>query len=323
MPFLSSRLFAHAMLAFTALIWGTTFVFQTTGMVDVGAMGFQFYRFLAGAIALLPLAYIEYRKHGFFINDDDGADHALSNKQLIWGSIGLGVVMFTGSALQQISLHTASVANVAYLTTLYVPLVPVFGLLLFGIHLPWSRWLAVAVFMIGSWLMTGADLSTITPGDWIVLIGAVFWAFHIMLVGALVNRRKIPFQLAFLQTIITAILSLIVFVMVDTIDLALAYAVLPDILFAGVLSIALGFTLQLIAQENCSSSAAAIILSLEGMFAAFAGWILLDQSMTVMAVIGAGIIMIAVLLVELSPVRQSPSPSSSPSSSSSSSPSSS
>jgi len=306
MPFLSSRLFAHAMLAFTALIWGTTFVFQTTGMKDVGAMGFQFYRFLAGAIALLPLAIIEFRRHGFFLSKD-ASDQRLSNTQLFWGAIGLGVLMFTGSALQQISLHTASVANVAYLTTLYVPLVPVFGLLLFGIHLPWSRWLAVAVFMIGSWLMTGADFSTITPGDWIVLLGAVFWAFHIMLVGALVVRREIPFQLAFLQTFITAILSLIVFVMIDTIDLSLAKAVLPDILFAGVLSIALGFTLQLIAQKNCSSSAAAIILSLEGMFAAFAGWILLEQSMTVMAIIGAIIIMIAVLLVELSPVRQSSS----------------
>lgn len=306
MPFLSSRLFAHAMLAFTALIWGTTFVFQTTGMKDVGAMGFQFYRFLAGAIALLPLAIIEYRRHGFFLAKD-ASDQRLSNTLLFWGAIGLGVLMFTGSALQQISLHTASVANVAYLTTLYVPLVPVFGLLLFGIHLPWSRWLAVAVFMIGSWLMTGADFSTITPGDWIVLLGAVFWAFHIMLVGALVVRREIPFQLAFLQTFITAILSLIVFVMIDTIDLSLAKAVLPDILFAGVLSIALGFTLQLIAQKNCSSSAAAIILSLEGMFAAFAGWILLEQSMTVMAIIGAIIIMIAVLLVELSPVRQSSS----------------
>ena len=306
MPFLSSRLFAHAMLAFTALIWGTTFVFQTTGMKDVGAMGFQFYRFLAGAIALLPLAIIEYRRHGFFWAKD-ASDHRLSNSQLFWGAIGLGGLMFTGSALQQISLHTASVANVAYLTTLYVPLVPVFGLLLFGIHLPWSRWLAVAVFMIGSWLMTGADFSTITPGDWIVLLGAVFWAFHIMLVGALVVRREIPFQLAFLQTFITAILSLIVFVMIDTIDLSLAKAVLPDILFAGVLSIALGFTLQLIAQKNCSSSAAAIILSLEGMFAAFAGWILLEQSMTVMAIIGAIIIMIAVLLVELSPARQSSS----------------
>ena len=303
MPILSSRLFAHAMLAFTAFIWGTTFVFQTTGMVDVGAMGFQFYRFLAGSIALLPLAILEYRKHGFFPKNDD-ATNLLSHKQLIWGSLGLGVFMFTGSALQQISLHTASVANVAYLTTLYVPLVPVFGLLLFGINLPWSRWLAVVVFMIGSWLMTGADFSTITPGDWIVLLGSVFWAFHIMLVGALVIRREIPFQLAFLQTFITALLSLMVFVMVDTIDLSLAMADLPDILYAGVLSIALGFTLQLIAQKNCSSSAAAIILSLEGMFAAFAGWILLDQGMTLMAILGAVIIMIAILLVELSPTRQ-------------------
>ncbi len=187
----------------------------------------------------------------------------LADKHILWGGLGLGVFMFAGSSLQQIALHTTSVANAAYLTTLYVPLVPIFGLFLFGIHLPWMRWLAVFVFMIGSWLMTGTNLNSITFGDWLVVSSAVFWAFHIMLVGALVRLTKMPFQLAFVQTILTALFSF-VFVVIDRIDLMLAYAVLPDILFAGVLSIAVGFTLQLVAQQNCSSSAAAILLSLEG-----------------------------------------------------------
>ncbi|MGB1963811.1 MAG: DMT family transporter [Candidatus Puniceispirillales bacterium] len=298
MSFLTSRYFAHALLMLTAFIWGVSFVFQTTGMKDVGAMGFQFYRFLAGGLALLPIALWEYRKNPFWKQQEH-----ISRKHILWGGLGLGVFMFAGSSLQQIALHTTSVANAAYLTTLYVPLVPIFGLFLFGIHLPWMRWLAVLVFMIGSWLMTGTNLNSITFGDWLVVSSAVFWALHIMLVGALVRLTKMPFQLAFVQTMLTALFSFVVFVVIDRIDLMLAYAVLPDILFAGVLSIAVGFTLQLVAQQNCSSSAAAILLSLEGVFAALAGWVLLEQDMTGLAIIGAGLIMVAILLVELTPAR--------------------
>ena len=298
MSFLTSRYFAHALLMLTAFIWGVSFVFQTTGMKDVGAMGFQFYRFLAGGLALLPIALWEYRKNPFWKQQEH-----ISRKHILWGGLGLGVFMFAGSSLQQIALHTTSVANAAYLTTLYVPLVPVFGLFFFGIHLPWMRWLAVLVFMIGSWLMTGTNLNSITFGDWLVVFSAVFWALHIMLVGALVRLTKMPFQLAFVQTMLTALFSFVVFVVIDRIDLMLAYAVLPDILFAGVLSIAVGFTLQLVAQQNCSSSAAAILLSLEGVFAALAGWVLLEQDMTGLAIIGAGFIMVAILLVELTPAR--------------------
>lgn len=299
MSFLNSRFFAHALLMLTAFIWGVSFVFQTTGMKDVGAMGFQFYRFLAGGIALLPFALLEYRKNPFWKQQEQ-----ISRSYVFWGSLGLGLFMFGGSSLQQIALHTTSVANAAYLTTLYVPLVPILGLILFGIHLPLMRWLAVVVFMIGSWFMTGTDFENITYGDWLVISSAIFWAFHIMLVGALVSLTKMPFQLAFAQTILTALFSFVVFVFVDHIDLLLAYAVLPDILFTGVLSIAVGFTLQLVAQQNCSSSAAAILLSLEGVFAAIAGWVLLEQDMTSLAIIGAGLIMIAILLVELSPARR-------------------
>lgn len=298
MSFLTSRYFAHALLMLTAFIWGVSFVFQTTGMKDVGAMGFQFYRFLAGGLALLPIALWEYRKNPFWKQQEH-----ISRKHILLGGLGLGVFMFAGSSLQQIALHTTSVANAAYLTTLYVPLVPIFGLFLFGIHLPWMRWLAVLVFMIGSWLMTGTNLNSITFGDWLVVSSAVFWALHIMLVGALVRLTKMPFQLAFVQTMLTALFSFVVFVVIDRIDLMLAYAVLPDILFAGVLSIAVGFTLQLVAQQNCSSSAAAILLSLEGVFAALAGWVLLEQDMTGLAIIGAGFIMVAILLVELTPAR--------------------
>ena len=297
-----SRGFAHFLLFVTALVWGVAFVFQKTGMQDIGAMNFVFYRFLVGAIALAPFAYLEHQRRGFFASISGGAA-GLTPRQLVWGAGGLGGLMFLGSVMQQVSLHTASIANVAFLTALYVPLVPILGLVLFRVRLPWVRWLAVAVFLAGSWLMTGASFRSINSGEIIVLISAIFWAFHIMLVGALVMRSHIPFQLAFLQTAITSLLALLVCMAMGRVEFVLVLQVLPDILFAGVVSLGLGFTLQMVAQQNCSPSAAAIILSLEGVIAAIAGHIILGQVMTGIAMVGAGMIMLAVLLVELSPTH--------------------
>jgi drug/metabolite transporter (DMT)-like permease len=163
------------------------------------------------------------------------------------------------------------------------------------------RWVAVAIFVMGSWLMSGASPSDAVIGDVMVIIGAFFWAGHIMLVGWMAQRTHAPFQLAFLQMLITTILSYFVFSFTETMTLMDLSAVWPEILFAGIMSTGLGFTLQLIAQQHCSNAAAAILLSLEGVFAAISGWVLLGQSMLVSAMMGAGLIFVAVLIVELSP----------------------
>lgn len=306
-----SRLISHALLMLTALVWGVTFVFQATGMEQgLGPFGFTSFRFLAGSIALLPLAIWEARKTPLMAMltpkaDDKRTDHRL----VMWGVFALGAIMFIGSALQQVSLGITSVANTAFLTTLYVPLVPLLGLLIFSRNIRGLRWVAVGIFICGSWLMSGASPTEAMVGDIMVIIGAVFWAAHIMVVGWMAQRTNAPFQLAFSQTFITMVLSFIVLAFYESFTIADVIEVLPEILFAGVMSTALGFTLQLIAQQHCSNAAAAIILSLEGVIAAVAGWILLDQSMANSAILGAGLIFMAVLLVELTPEHKAkPSP---------------
>ncbi|MCE2518058.1 MAG: DMT family transporter, partial [Alphaproteobacteria bacterium] len=292
------RLLSHALLMITALIWGVTFVFQTTGMDQgLGPFGFTAFRFLAGSIALLPLAIWEARAtplKPLLVSSGPG-----DYRKIMIGTLALGVLMFCGSALQQVSLGITSVANTAFLTTLYVPMVPLFGLVLFARNIRGLRWLAVGICMVGSWLMSGASPMEAVIGDIMVVIGAVFWAAHIMIVGAMVQRSKTPFQLAFLQTFITMVLSFVVLPFLETFTMAQVMAVLPEILFAGVMSTAVGFTLQLVAQQHCSDAAAAIILSLEGAIAAIAGWVLLDQTMMTSAIIGAALIFMAILLVEL------------------------
>ena len=293
-----SRQVAHGLLLLTSFVWGITFVFQTTGMETIGPFGFTTLKFLTGTITILPMAIWEYRRAPLQTIMLDSKDDRV---MIMIGIINLGVLMFVGSALQQVSLGITSIANTAFLTTLYVPLVPILGLLMFRRNMRKLRWVAVAIFVVGSWLMSGASPSDAVIGDVMVIIGAFFWAGHIMLVGWMAQRTHAPFQLAFLQMLITTILSYGVFSFTETITLMDLSAVWPEILFAGIMSTGLGFTLQLIAQQHCSNAAAAILLSLEGVFAAISGWVLLGQSMLVSAMMGAGLIFVAVLIVELSP----------------------
>ena len=297
------RIISHALLLITALIWGVTFVFQKTGMETLGPFGFSAFRFLAGSITILPLAIWEMRRTSLLAmtRQDSASNPHGDSKLILWGTLGLGTILFIGSVLQQVSLGITSVANTAFLTTLYVPLVPIIGFILFQRNINRWRWGAVGIFIIGSWLMTGVSPEEAVLGDMLVVLCAVFWAAHIMLVGWLAQRTAAPFQLAFIQTVMTTILCFIALFAVETFTWAGVYHVLPQILFAGVLSIGMGFTFQLIAQQHCSYAAAAIILSLEGVIAAFAGWIMLDQAMASIAIVGAGLIFIAVLVVELTP----------------------
>ncbi len=281
-----------------ALIWGLTFIFQTTGMETLGPFGFTAFRFLAGSVALLPFAIWEGRKKPLtkIISKAKG-----EQKILVLGVIGLGVFMFLGTIAQQISLEITSVANTAFLTTLYVPLVPIIALILFRHNINPVRWVAVLIFVIGSWLMSGGSPQEAIIGDVIVAIGAIFWAGHVISVGWLAQRTNAPFQLAFSQTVITAILSFIVFGLIEVASWQDIMIAMPEILFTGIMSTALGFTLQLIAQQHCSNAAAAIILSLEGVVAALAGWILLGQTLMLAAIIGAIFIFCAVILIEITP----------------------
>ncbi len=281
-----------------ALIWGLTFVFQATGMETLGPFGFTAFRFLAGSFALLPFAIWEGRQKPItkIIGKAKG-----EQKKLMLGVMGLGVFMFLGTIAQQISLEITSVANTAFLTTLYVPLVPIIGLILFRYNINPVRWIAVLIFVIGSWLMSGGSPDEAVVGDIIVAIGAIFWASHVIAVGWLAQRTNAPFQLAFSQTVITAVLSFIVFGLIEVASWHDIITALPEILFTGIMSTALGFTLQLIAQQHCSNAAAAIILSLEGVVAAIAGWVLLGQTLMLAAIIGAIFIFCAVILIELTP----------------------
>ena len=275
-----------------ALFWGATFIAQKTGMETIGPMGFTFGRYVIGALALVPLAIHETGKINLL-------QAMWDDKRLCAGALSLGVFMFGGIGLQQTALLYTNVANAAFLTAFYVPLVPLIAAFFLRRHIPLNIWPAVIVSLVGSYLLSGTSNLTAKFGDLLIICGAFFWAGHILLIQSVMSQINAPFQLSLLQSIVTAIIAGLFMVLLETPAPADFLPVLPQLAFAGIVAVGLGFTLQLVAQRYTTAAAAALILSLESVFAAFFGWWLLDETLAVTALLGCSLIFLSIILAEL------------------------
>ncbi|MDC3235089.1 DMT family transporter [Candidatus Puniceispirillum sp.] len=287
-----SRLLANILMCFAALFWGATFIAQKTGMETIGPMGFTFGRYLIGALALAPLAIYETGKISLLAA-------MRQDKRLCAGALSLGVFMFGGIGLQQTALLYTNVANAAFLTAFYVPLVPLIAALFLRRHIPLNIWPAVIVSLVGSYLLSGTSNLTAQFGDLLTIGGAFFWAGHILLIQSVMSQINAPFQLSFLQSIVTAIIAGLFMVKLETPAPADFLPMLPQLAFAGIVAVGLGFTLQLVAQRYTTAAAAALILSLESVFATFFGWWLLDETLVFMALLGCSLIFLSIILAEV------------------------
>ena len=286
-----SRRMANFLMCCTALFWGATFIAQKTGMETIGPMGFTFGRYMIATFVLLPLAIYEATKVNLL-------SAMLQNKTLRWGALGLGMFMFGGIALQQTALIYTTIANAAFLTALYVPLVPLIAALFLSRHVPLNIWPAVVVSLFGSYLLSGSSNLSAQFGDLLILGGAFFWAGHILLIQAVISEINAPFQLSVLQSIITAVIAGVIMVPLENPAVSDFLPMLPQLAFAGVVAIGLGYTLQLVAQRHTTAATAALILSLESVFAAFFGWWLLDEGLIPIAIIGCSLIFLSIMLAE-------------------------
>ena len=289
-----SRLTANILLCCAALVWGGTFVAQKTGMDTIGPMAFTASRYAMGAMFLLPLAFIESRKISLW-------DAIHGDRSLTVGSLALGLLMFGGMALQQTALVFTSVANTAFLTALYVPLVPLIAALFLRRIVSLTIWAAVILSLLGSFLLSGTSASSAQLGDVLTTIGAFFWAGHILLTQSLMTKINAPFQFSLIQASVTAFCAagaMLLFEMPSVADFLPAWR---QIMFAGVVSVGIGFTLQLVAQRHTTAAAAALILSLESVFAAIFGWLLIDETLGLIAMTGCGFIFLAIIIAEVVP----------------------
>ena len=277
-----------------ALIWGTTFVAQTTGMDTIGPFAFTTVRYLIGAVVLLPLALHERRRVNL-------GTYLRAQPALRLQTVGLGVMMFGGIALQQVALQYTQVANAAFLTALYVPAVPLLLWLLLRQPIAGRIWLAVILSLGGSWLLSGSSSLLSQWGDFLVATGALFWAGHIILIGLVMAKVKTPFQFAFIQNCLCVLFGWLPMLILEAPELADFWPVLPELLYAGVFSVGIAYTLQMMAQGYASTTLAAFILSLESVFAVISGWLLLGQSLTVMAGMGCMCIFAAIVIADVLP----------------------
>jgi len=276
-------------------IWGTTFIAQDTGMDDIGPFTFNAVRFFVGFLAIVPLVFLfEIKKFK--------TEFKLDFKTFAILAFLIGLSLFLGSALQQVALQYTDVANAAFFTIFYVPMVPIIIFLFNKKTIHWSVWPSVILCLIGGYLLTNFYDATVRLGDTLVILGALFWSTHIIFTGIIVTKYNLPLTLGAIQTFIVALFSFFIGFMYEEFIFENILNEIDSILYAGILSGGFAFVLQIYAQKNISPAPAAIIFSLEGVFATIAAWFLLDQILGMNNLLGCFFILCGVLLSQLLPL---------------------
>jgi drug/metabolite transporter (DMT)-like permease len=284
-----SRLNADLALLFAAAVWGVAFLFQKSAMDHVGPLAFIAARGAVAALALAPLALREYRRT---------QSPARAGRGFLaiacWG----GVAFFVAAWLQQAGLQTATVTNTGFLTALYVVIVPF-------VAWGWSGkvpntvvWPAVTLSALGTWLLGGGTLSAFSFGDQLVALSAIFWAIHVVVTGRASPYRR-PIAYTAIQFAIVAVLAASGAAVLEATTLEGLAGAAVDIAYVGLLSSALTFTILTVALQYTPPSEAAVIVSMETVFAAAAAYLVLGERLAVVGWLGAALILGAVLLLQL------------------------
>ena len=276
-------------------IWGTTFIAQDTGMDDIGPFTFNSVRFFVGFLAIIPLALI-------FEAKKLKKEFRFDLKTFIILSFLIGLSLFLGSALQQVALLYTDVANAAFFTIFYVPMVPIIIFIFKKDFLHWSVWPSVILCLIGGYLLTNFQDATVRLGDTLVVLGALFWSTHIIFTGMIVKKYNLPLTIGAIQTLLVALFSFIIGLFSEEFVLDNILNEIDSILYAGILSGGFAFVLQIYAQRNITPAPAAIIFSLEGVFATIAAWFILNQILGINNLLGCFFILSGVLLSQLVPL---------------------
>lgn len=285
---------ADLLLLLTAMIWGFGFVAQRAGMEYVGPYTFNGIRFLLGGLCLLPLALRADRS-----GTSDISDRISSLKTGFWA----GLVLFCGASLQQVGLLYTSAGKAGFITGLYVVFVPILGLI-FGKRTEAGTWAGALLATAGMYFLSVKSDFSIGTGDLLVLIGAVFWALHVLLLSYLAPSTH-PVRLAMIQFLFCGLLSLIIAMITEVIILKSIVSAIIPILYGGLFSVGIGYTLQVVAQRRAHPAHASILLSLEAVFAAIGGWWLLDEVLSVRGLFGCGLMLGGMLFSRIYPLYRS------------------
>jgi len=291
----SQRFRADLILLVVSLIWGSAFVAQRVAATSMNTFLFNGLRFLLGAVVLVPLAVLSTRRREYSTPLD------LQSLSLV---LLAGILLFLGASLQNLGLRSTTAANAGFITGMYVVLVP------FLLALIWRQWpakmvwFAVGLSATGLFLLsTGGNLS-LAPGDRLEFGGAILWAGHVILIGILAQRVN-AFTISIGQNLVCGLLSLLTLLLTAGDNYWSGFSTSWwTIVYTGILSVGVGYTLQIVGQRVAPPTDAAIIMSMEAVFAAIFGWILLEEYLSGVQIIGCLLMVVAMVLAQLGPGRR-------------------
>lgn len=292
----------NILLLITAAIWGSAFVAQRLGMDYIGPHTFNGIRFIIGGLALIPLSW--WLSQRLAKQAAAGVVKPVSPKSssirgLMMGGFIAGTVLFGGAALQQVGLIYTTAGKAGFITSLYIVLVPIAGLALKHDNGP-GIWLGALIALVGLYLLSIKSDWTLDYGDLLVLIGAFFWTAHVLVIGWLAPQYD-PLKLSIVQFLFCGVLSFAIGLGFEPWNWEGIKLAMPAILYTALMSTAIAYTLQVVAQQTAKPSHAAIILSAEAVFAVAAGWLILDEVLTMRAAMGCVLIMLGMLISQLMP----------------------
>lgn len=285
---------SNLLLALAALIWGVAFVAQSVGMEYVGGFTFNGCRFLIGGVVLIPLIWFGERRQA---GEEKGSSWWRRQKTGLAGGICCGVILFVASSFQQFGIARTTVGKAGFITALYIILVPLFGIFLKR-KIPWSLWVSVALATAGMYLLCMTGGAGVNLGDLYVFICAICFSFHILVIDYF-SPKGDGVVISCAQFFTAGIISWIMTAVFETPDPGSIMAAWAPILYAGVMSCGVAYTLQVVGQKNTDPVLASLILSLESAFSLIAGWVILGQKLSPKELGGCALVFGAIILAQV------------------------
>lgn len=279
---------AIIMLWVTAAIWGFAFVAQRAGMEFIGPFTFNGIRFLLGSASLVPLIFwMKYKK----------ASPSAKQKNILKGGLLAGLVLFIGASLQQAGMVYTTAGKAGFITGFYVILVPLIGIFI-GQHITKLLWIGAFIALAGLYLLTVNGPFILQKGDFLILLSALFWAIHVQLINKLVDTHA-ALPLSAFQFAICGILSLTTGFIFETITINTILQAIWPLLYGGLMSVGIAYTMQVVAQQHVHPAYASIILSFETVFAVIGGWLLLNEMLSLRSLAGCLLMLTGIIIVQV------------------------
>lgn len=292
-----TRIQANLLLLAVALVWGSAFVAQAHGTESLGSFTFTGIRFLLGACVISPLVLRDIRLILRRPVKPERRDYI--------GVLMLGLLLALGAVFQQIGITGTTVTNAGFLTALYVPLVPLISWLIMQVRPHWSVWPASIGCLLGTWMLSGAGVLSLSVGDAWVIASSLFWALHVIFVGRVAERLAAPFLVACGQFLVAGVACMVWAGFTETITLVAIHEATLPILYTGIISVGFAYTGQVVGQRYADAADAAIILSAETLFAALFGFLLMGDRLNSTGIAGCVLIFVCIIAVQLLPLMGS------------------